>query len=100
MELTDVLGYVAGALTTIALVPQAWRSFRTKDVSGISLRMYCIFTLGVAIWLAYGIMLHEMPMMLANSVSLVLALLVLAMKLKYRKREPQQEGGKPRMAKA
>ena len=54
----------------------------------------------LAIWLAYGIMLHEMPMMLANSVSLVLALLVLAMKLKYRKREPQQEGGKPRMAKA
>jgi len=100
MELTDVLGYVAGALTTIALVPQAWRSFRTKDVSGISLRMYCIFTLGVAIWLAYGIMLHEMPMMLANSVSLVLALLVLAMKLKYRKREPQQEGGKSRVAKA
>jgi MtN3 and saliva related transmembrane protein len=99
MEATDVLGYTAGALTTIALVPQAWRSFRTKDVSGISLRMYCIFTLGVAIWLAYGILLKETPMILANSVSLVLAFLVLAMKLKYRHLE-QDDGGKPRMAEA
>jgi MtN3 and saliva related transmembrane protein len=83
MEVSDVLGYVAGTLTTIALVPQAWRSFRTRDVSGISLRMYWIFTLGVAIWLAYGILLGETPMILANSVSLVLACAVLALKLKY-----------------
>ena len=84
MQITDVLGYVAGALTTIALVPQAWRAFRTKDVSGISLRMYCIFTLGIAIWLAYGVVLGETPMILANSVSLVLAIAVLVAKLKYR----------------
>ena len=83
MQVSDVLGYVAGTLTTIALIPQAWRSFRTKDVSGISLRMYWIFTLGVAIWLAYGILLGETPMILANSVSLVLACAVLAMKLRY-----------------
>ena len=85
MQASDLLGYVAGALTTIALVPQAWRSFRTRDVSGVSLRMYCIFTLGVAIWLAYGIVLGETPMILANSVSLVLACAVLAMKLKFGK---------------
>ena len=99
MELTDVLGYVAGALTTIALIPQAWRSFRTKDVSGISLRMYCIFTLGVAIWLAYGIVLGETPMILANSVSLVLACAVLAMKLRYGRRDARA-GGKPQGARA
>ena len=87
MQVSDVLGYVAGTLTTIALVPQAWRSFRTKDVSGISLRMYWIFTLGVAIWLAYGILLGETPMILANSVSLVLACAVLAMKLRYGEQE-------------
>ena len=62
MEASDVVGYVAGTLTTIALVPQAWRTFRTRDVSGISLRMYGIFTLGIATWLAYGIMLREVPM--------------------------------------
>ena len=87
MQISDVLGYVAGTLTTIALVPQAWRSFRTKDVSGISLRMYWIFTLGVAIWLAYGILLGETPMIFANSVSLVLACAVLAMKLRYGEQE-------------
>lgn len=89
MEFTDLLGYLAGALTTIAFVPQAWRTFRTKDVSGISLRMYCIFTLGIAVWLAYGIVLKETPMMVANSVSLVLACTVLGMKLRYRHSGPQ-----------
>lgn len=83
-DLTDLLGYAAGTLTTVALVPQAWRTFRTRDVSGISLRMYSIFTLGVAIWLAYGVVLNELPMILANSVSLVLAFCVLGMKLKFR----------------
>ena len=103
MEFTDLLGYVAGALTTIAFVPQAWRTFRTKDVSGISLRMYCIFTLGIAVWLAYGIVLKETPMMVANSVSLVLACTVLGMKLRYGRREKQaaaRAGGKDRMARA
>ena len=50
-----MLGYAAATLTTASFVPQAWRTFRTKDVSGISLRMYSVFTLGVAVWLAYGI---------------------------------------------
>ena len=83
MASTDVLGYLAGTLTTVALVPQVWRAFRTQDVSGISLRMYCIFTLGIAIWLAYGILLGETPMILANSASLLLALAVLVAKLRY-----------------
>lgn len=83
-DYSDLLGYIAGALTTIALVPQVWRTWRTRDVSGISLRMYSTFTLGVAIWLAYGIVLRETPMILANSVSLVLACIVLGLKLRYR----------------
>ena len=82
METTDLLGYVAGTLTTAALVPQVWRTFRTRDVSGISLRMYSIFTIGIAVWLAYGVLLREMPMVLANSLSLLIACAVLAMKLK------------------
>lgn len=87
MEFTDLLGYLAGALTTLSFIPQAWRTFRTKDVSGISLRMYCIFTLGIAVWLTYGIVLKETPMIVANSVSLVLACAVLAMKLRYGRRQ-------------
>lgn len=87
MQASDLLGYLAGTLTTAALIPQVWRTFRTKDVSGISLRMYVVFTSGIAVWLAYGVLLGETPMMLANSVSLVLACAVLAMKLKYGRRD-------------
>lgn len=94
MQASDLLGYLAGTLTTAALIPQVWRTFRTKDVSGISLRMYVVFTTGIAVWLAYGVLLGETPMMLANSVSLVLACAVLAMKLKY----GRQDRGGGRMA--
>ena len=90
MAFTDFLGYVAGTLSTAAFIPQVWRTFRTKDVSGISLRMYGIFTLGIAVWLAYGIVLRQPPMMVANSLSLVLACAVLVMKLKYGKRRQAQ----------
>lgn len=92
MQASDLLGYLAGTLTTAALIPQVWRTFRTKDVSGISLRMYVVFTSGIAVWLAYGVLLGEMPMMLANSVSLVLACAVLAMKLKYGRRDADGGG--------
>lgn len=85
MQLSDILGYAAATLTTVSFVPQAWRTFKTKDVSGISLRMYSIFTAGIAVWLAYGIVLKETPMMIANSLSLVLACTVLFMKLRYGK---------------
>ena len=90
MQASDVLGYLAATLTTVSFVPQAWRTFRTKDVSGISLRMYGIFSLGIAVWLAYGIVLRQPPMMVANSLSLVLACAVLVMKLKYGKRQQAQ----------
>lgn len=102
MDFSDLLGYVAGALTTIALLPQVWRTFRTRDVSGISLKMYLIFTAGVAVWLAYGIVLGETPMILANSVSLVLAFAVLAMKLRYgsKGKAAKAAGAKDRMARA
>lgn len=92
-----MLGYAAATLTTASFVPQAWRTFRTKDVSGISLRMYSVFTLGVAVWLAYGIVLGEVPMMIANASTLVLALAVLVMKLKYGKKA---KAGKPEPAAA
>jgi MtN3 and saliva related transmembrane protein len=100
MEVSDMLGYAAATLTTASFVPQAWRTFRTKDVSGISLRMYSVFTLGVAVWLAYGIVLGEVPMMIANSSTLVLALAVLVMKLKYGKNAKAGDAAKPRPAAA
>ncbi len=94
MQASDILGFLAGTLTTAALVPQVWRTWRTKDVSGISLRMYGIFTTGIAVWLVYGVLLGETPMMLANSVSLVLACAVLVMKLKYGRKASQARQGR------
>ncbi|MDB5752299.1 MAG: hypothetical protein JWP65_2720 [Ramlibacter sp.] len=88
MQPADLLGYAAATLTTFSFVPQVWRTFHTRDVSGISLRMYSIFTAGVALWLAYGIVLEEMPMILANALSLVLACSVLVMRLRFAKNAP------------
>jgi MtN3 and saliva related transmembrane protein len=85
MNTADKLGYLAAFLTTCSFVPQVWRTFRTRDVSGISLKMYSLFTLGVAVWLAYGLALREVPMILANSLTLVMACCVLAMKLRWGK---------------
>lgn len=94
MQLSDILGYTAATLTTASFLPQAWRTYRTKDVSGISLRMYTTFTVGIAVWLAYGVVLKEVPMMVSNSLSLLLACAVLAMKLRYGRRSGAA-GGKP-----
>jgi MtN3 and saliva related transmembrane protein len=85
MLLIDMIGYVAACLTTASFVPQAWHTFRTKDVSGISLAMYSAFTLGVGLWLLYGVLVRAWPIVIANVITLTLALIILTMKLRYRK---------------
>lgn len=82
--MTDLIGYAAAALTTLSFLPQALHTFRTRDVRGISLGMYAMFATGVALWLAYGILLGAWPIIAANAVTLALALIILAMKLRYR----------------
>jgi MtN3 and saliva related transmembrane protein len=83
---TDWLGYVAASLTTLSFLPQAWLTFRTRDVRGISLGMYSVFTLGVALWLAYGIALGAWPIIAANAITFALAASILAMKLAHGRR--------------
>ncbi len=80
----DWVGYLAALLTTCSFMPQAWLTFRSRDVRGISLGMYSVFASGVALWLGYGILLRAWPLVLANGVTLALALAILAMKLRYR----------------
>ena len=77
------LGYAAATLTTVAFVPQAIRTLRTRDTRGISLVMYVVFTVGLCFWLAYGIVLGSWPMIVANLVTLSLSLLILALKLRH-----------------
>jgi len=83
INLTELIGSAAAFLTTASFVPQAWLSFKTRDVSGVSLGMYSAFTTGVALWLAYGWLLGSWPMVIANTVTLALALAILGMKLAY-----------------
>lgn len=84
MEWIDWIGSAAACLTTASFMPQAWHTFRTRDVSGISLGMYSLFTVGVALWLVYGILLMAWPIIIANVITTSLALLILLMKLRYR----------------
>ncbi len=84
LPLADWIGYAAATLTTASFVPQAWLTFRTRDVSGISLSMYSVFAVGVALWLAYGLVLGAWPIVVANAITLALALAILAMKLRFR----------------
>ena len=81
MTLQDILGYCAAALTTGSFVPQAMLTLRTRDVSGISVGMYSAFTAGVALWLAYGVVLREWPIVVANAVTLLLAATILTVKI-------------------
>jgi MtN3 and saliva related transmembrane protein len=84
MPLHDLIGTVAACLTTASFIPQAWHTFRTRDVSGISLGMYSLFTAGVALWLVYGLLLDAWPIIIANVITTSLALMILVMKLRYR----------------
>jgi MtN3 and saliva related transmembrane protein len=81
MRLIDLLGTLAATLTTLSFLPQALHTLRTRDVSGISLARYSAFTLGVALWLAYGVMLGEWPIIIANAFTLALASIILFIKL-------------------
>jgi MtN3 and saliva related transmembrane protein len=76
-------GYAAAVLTTGSFIPQAVMTIRSRNTSGVSLAMYVIFTLGVALWLAYGIAIESWPMILANTVTLGLAATILGLKLRY-----------------
>jgi MtN3 and saliva related transmembrane protein len=74
---------MAATLTTIAFVPQAIHIIRFKETRAISLQMYVVFAAGVAFWFAFGLMIWNWPMMIANTITLALALTIIHMKLRY-----------------
>ena len=82
----ELIGSLAALLTTVSFIPQAWHTWRTRDVSGISLAMYSVFTTGVGLWLVYGLWLGAAPLIAANAVTLALALSILLMKLRFEPR--------------
>jgi MtN3 and saliva related transmembrane protein len=79
------LGYLAATLTTGSFVPQAWHTFRSSNLAGISVGMYSAFTFGVALWLGYGLLLGEWPIIIANAITLALAATILGRTLQARR---------------
>jgi MtN3 and saliva related transmembrane protein len=79
----DWIGSIAASLTTTAFIPQVWRVWRTRHTKDLSLGMYIIFTSGVLMWLAYGVLLQAWPIIIANGLTAILAGTVLLMKLRF-----------------
>lgn len=82
--LTTILGLVAGTLTTIAFLPQVVKTWKSKSARDLSLGMYLIFCSGVMLWLVYGILRSDLPVIVANGATLILALIILYFKLVYK----------------
>ena len=82
--LIDSIGLAAGLLTTTAFIPQVWKIYRTKSGKDISARMFSLFSAGIVLWLVYGVLLHSVPLILSNAVTLVLSLTIIGLKLRYR----------------
>jgi MtN3 and saliva related transmembrane protein len=80
---TMTLGLVAGALTTIAFLPQAMKTWKSKSAEDLSLGMLASFSTGVLLWLIYGMLIDSLPIIIANAVTLLLASTNLTLKLKY-----------------
>ncbi|MFT6335398.1 MAG: MtN3 and saliva related transmembrane protein [Saprospiraceae bacterium] len=84
MNYIQIIGIVAAVLTTLSFLPQAIKAIKTKDTRGISLTMYSLFFLGVTLWLIYGILINDLPIILANGLTFILAGTILILKLKYK----------------
>jgi MtN3 and saliva related transmembrane protein len=83
MSNLDILGLIATCFTTSSFVPQVLTTYKTRDVNGISLPTYAILTIGLALWLLYGILKDDLPLIVANSVMVVLTGAIAAMKIIY-----------------
>lgn len=81
MNIVDYIGSFAATCTTVAFIPQAIPSYRTRDLSGISLPMYSIFTAGVMFWLVYGLLKHDWPIIIANLITVALSAMILILKI-------------------
>lgn len=85
--MSEIIGFIAATCTTLAFVPQAVRVWRTRSVEDISLLMYLILVMGIALWIVYGVFIHSLPVIIANCVTLVLAGAVLVGKVRFMHRD-------------
>ncbi|MBI5158768.1 SemiSWEET transporter [Candidatus Micrarchaeota archaeon] len=79
----EEIGLVAGAFTTAALLPQVWKAFKTKSTRDVSLEMVIVLGIGVVFWLAYGLMKNDVPIIIANALTLATVIALLYLKIKH-----------------
>jgi len=82
----EIIGLVAATLTTAAFLPQVYQTWKTKDVSGLSLPMFTMFFVGIVFWLVYGVLKESLAIILANAITVVSSFLLLYFKIKYGKK--------------
>ena len=82
MDITPIIGNIAAALTTISFLPQAIKTIKTKDTAGLSFPMYFMFVSGVSLWLIYGLMNNQIPIIIGNLITLILAGIIFGFMLK------------------
>ena len=80
---TEIVGLLAAFLTTAAFLPQVIHTIRTRSTHDISLRMYSLYTVGIFLWLVYGLLLHDVPIIASNSVTFLLSGTILALKIRH-----------------
>jgi MtN3 and saliva related transmembrane protein len=85
MELVTLIGFTAGALTTIAFWPQLQRTWTTRSAEDVSLAMLLTFITGVSLWFVYGMLVHSWPIIITNVVTFVLTAAILVLKLRFRR---------------
>lgn len=84
IDIYEIIGLIAAVLTTSAFVPQVFKAWKSKSTASLSLPMYLIFFIGVILWLVYGFHLKSFAMIIANTVTAILALLLIILKLRYK----------------
>ena len=84
MNWVTLIGLVAAAATTISLFPQLWKMWKTKSVKDISLTTFVVFSVGIFLWLIYGLLLDDLPIILANIFSFIQGLIILGLRIKYK----------------
>jgi len=83
MDFVTLIGLIAASLTTGSFLPQAIQTWKTKRTKDISLPMYATFTLGISLWLIYGLFVNSLPLIFANTITLILSTCILVLKIKH-----------------
>ena len=84
MKYFEIIGFLAAILTTVAFFPQVIKVYKTQNTQSISLSMYIVFSIAILLWLVYGFYLNSLPMIIANTITLVSSIYILYMKLKHK----------------